>query len=155
MPKPPIRKVAPTTVFQEMASKAIETASSLINLIIPGPLIVHRHPDGISIDVPVLYNGVALDRIHFDLNSSEFSPKGRPVVSSVPRLDEEAILEKIKELFKELRVLDAAEFREPENCWVVPVAWGRFIVAHIKVSSDGSEIVPDHGLTAEVSSRIA
>ncbi len=138
-----------------MASKAIETASSLINLIIPGPLIVHRHPDGISVDVPILYNGFALDRIHFDLNSSEFSPKGRPAVSAIPGLDEGAISVKVKELFKELRVLDAAEFREPEDCWVIPLAWGKFIVAHIKVSRDGSEVVSDRGLTAEVSSRIA
>ncbi len=54
------------------------------------------------------------------------------------------------EIVGELRALDAAEYREPERCWAVPLAWGPYLVAHVKVSSDGKEVVPDYGLTEEV-----
>ncbi len=136
------------------ARKSISTVSKLIGLIVPGPLIFHHHPSGTSVDIPILYNGMALDRIHFDLYFNRFSPKGLPVISRISEVDEANVLSKVRELLGELRVLDAVEFRVPEDCWVVPVAWREFIVAHIKVSRDGMEVVPDQGLTAEVSSRI-
>ena len=155
LPGPPLKKEASKFISQEMAAKAVETVRVLVNYIVPGPLLVHHHPDGLSIDVPVMYNGVALDRLHYDLSLQGFSPKGRPARVLVDSFDAGSVESRVRELFGELRVVDAAEFREPEDCWVVPLAWGSFIVAHIRVSRDGGEVVPDRGLTAEVSSRVA
>lgn len=155
LPGPPLRRGSLKSISQEMASMAVETVKVLLEYIVPGPLLVHRHPDGLSIDVPVMYNGVALDRVHYDLLLEGFSPKGRPALAMVESFDIARVEARVKELFGELRAVDAAEFREPEDCWVVPLAWGSFIVAHIRVSRDGGEVVPDRGLTAEVSSRVA
>jgi hypothetical protein len=155
LPGLPLKGKSSIDVSQEMASKAINTARTLLDYIIPGPPLIHKHPDGLSIEIPVMYNGTALDRLHYDLSLNGFSPKGRLSRAMVESFDAEKIRNRVKELFRELRVIDAAEFREPEDCWVIPLAWDSFIVAHIRVSRDGVEVIPDRGLTAEVSSRIA
>ncbi len=56
----------------------------------------------------------------------------------------------MEKVLRELRVIDAVEFREPENAWIAPLAWNYIIIAHIKVSYDGNELIPDYGLTEEV-----
>ncbi len=61
------------------------------------------------------------------------------------------VVRKVMEgVLREARVIDAAEFREPEDAWVVSLAWKYIIIAHIRVSSDGGELIPDYGLTEEV-----
>lgn len=62
-----------------------------------------------------------------------------------------AIVEaKLKSLATELVVLDGAEFREPECCWALPIAHQGRIVAHIKVSADGTTILPDRKAAEEI-----
>ena len=57
------------------------------------------------------------------------------------------IIEKIKkelpEIVRNLEILGGAEFREPENAWVIPVAYQGLIVGHIKIFSDGLQVIPD------------
>lgn len=113
--------------------------------------LVRLGPGGENhVDVPIMYNGFALDRIHFDPLSMRPLPKGKPGVKGAQRVREEEVRKAAQEILSELRVLDAAEFRDPESAWAVPVAWRHLIVAHIKVSYDGGELVPDYGLTGEV-----
>lgn len=139
----------------DKALKAIETVKKLLSLLSIGPLCIHRGPRGeLHIDVPLMYDGIALDRIHYDPIADAFSPKGRPVHVQVTSINEEEIRARASEMLKELRVIDAVEYREPEKCWVVPIAWKNFIVAHIKVDHEGEEIVPDYGLTVEIGGRI-
>ena len=137
------------------AMKAIETVKSILNLLVIGPIIMHRGPEGdVHIDIPLVYDGVALDRIHYDPLTNTFSPKGRPVHARIDRIDLEYVKENANKMLQELRVLDAVEYREPERCWVVPLAWKTYIVAHVKVDVEGEELVPDYGLTAELGGRI-
>ncbi len=150
MDPPPIRSPAGSSISRESAEKAIETVRSVLPLLSIGPPLIGRGPAGdVHVDLPIIYQGYALDRIHFDPSTMEPSPKGRPVVF-MGTVDREAIDKRISEILGELRVLDAAEYREPERCWVVPLAWGPYLVAHIRVSSDGKELIPDYGLTEEV-----
>ncbi len=143
---PPIR----SPISKESAIRAVETVKSALPLLSMGPPIVGRGPAGEThVDLPIIYQGYALDRVHFDPSTMEPSPKGRPVIFS-GSIDREAIVKRANEILEELRALDAAEYREPERCWVVPLAWGPYLVAHIKVSSDGRELIPDYGLTEEV-----
>ncbi|MCD6196053.1 MAG: hypothetical protein J7J82_04630 [Staphylothermus sp.] len=137
------------------AMKAIETVKSILDLLVIGPIIMHRGPEGdVHIDIPLVYDGVALDRIHYDPLTDTFSPKGRPVHIHIDRVDLEHIRENANKMLQELRVLDAAEYREPERCWAIPLAWKTYIVAQVKVDVEGEELVPDYGLTAELGGRV-
>ncbi|MEO2152538.1 MAG: hypothetical protein ABGW50_07765 [Thermococcus sp.] len=127
----------------EDAEKAVELVRQALPFFRAGEPIVH--PD--HMDVPVLYLDFAIDRVHYDPRTGNPSPKGAPPHAE-PRAD--GARERIDEALKEAYVLDGAEFREPEDCWVVPVAWKSFIILHVRVSADGSELIPDYHLTQEV-----
>ncbi len=151
MPGPRIRG-GNKVLTVEKAVKAIETVRKLLPLIGIGSPIVKHGPRGETrVDIPLVYNGIALDRIHYNPIDKSFYPKGAPPHTGKTSIN---LYESAGELLRELRVLDAVEYREPENCWVVPLAWRSFIVAHVKVDVNGEEIVPDYGLTAEMSGRI-
>ena len=112
---------------------------------------VHPHRR-IEIKVPLMYNGFVLDLIHFDPVSFLLLPKGLPGVMTELTLSVD--LKKIKQVMenaiKEFIILPGVEFREPEDIWIVPVAYKNLIVAHIRVSEDGSSLVPDYHATTEM-----
>ena len=43
-----------------------------------------------------------------------------------------------------LRVLNGAEYREREAVWAIPIASRGAIVAHLKVSRDGTRVMPNY-----------
>ncbi|WP_457741421.1 hypothetical protein [Thermococcus sp.] len=145
-PFPPIRRVPireSRILKPEDAKKAIELVKQALPFFRAGEPIVH--PD--HVDVPVLYLDFAIDRVHYDSRTGNPSPKGAP-----PHCEPspEGASERINEVLKESHVLEGAEFREPEDCWVVPVAWKSFIILHVRVSADAKELIPDYHLTEEV-----
>jgi len=153
-PPPPVRP--PTrwarAIDPTMARRAIETVKNALPYMVFGPPLIHRGPAGdVHVDVPLMYHEFALDRVHYDPVSKAPSPKGRPVhVWGGIQVDPNEVSRIMEEVLRELRVIEAAEFREPEDAWVVPLAWRTYIVAHIRVSSDGTQLIPDYPLTAEV-----
>ncbi len=137
-----------------LSSKAIETVSYLLRFLTVGTPLIRRGPRGeLHVDIPLLYNGFALDRVHFNPKTLTPSPKGKPTQPYV-QIDEKSLKEAAEKALQELRVLDATEYREPERAWIVPLAWKNFIVAHIKVSHDGTQILPDRALTEEVRKNV-
>ena len=149
---PPVKGSPPGKgLSMELARKAIETAKEALQYLMVGPPIIRYGPAGeVHVDVPLMYHGYAIDRVHFDPLANTPSPKGRPARAWNVRVSAEAVRSTMESIVSELRVLDAAEFREPENAWAIPIAWRNYLIAHIKVSYDGSEIIPDYGLTEEV-----
>ncbi len=145
-PLPPIRGLPRRSEppGEENAEKAVELVKEALPFFRPGKPI--ERPDGV--DVPILYLDFAIDRMHFDPRSGTPLPKGFP--GHFGSFELSGIEERFGEVLRELRVLEACEFREPEDCWVVPVAWRSFLVLHVRVSRDGKELVPDYGLTEEV-----
>ncbi len=135
----------------EAAGRAIDTVKAALPYVTV-TVLARRGPAGdFCVDVALMYHDFALDRVHFDPESVAPSPKGRPVcLWGEGAVDQKAVKDAMVEFLKEFRVLDAVEFREPERAWVVPLAWRNYIVAHVRVSVDGSELVPDYGLTEEV-----
>ncbi|AFL96044.1 hypothetical protein CL1_1848 [Thermococcus cleftensis] len=145
-PFPPIRRVPAREsgpLKPEDAGRAIALVREALPLFRAGEPILH--PD--HVDVPVMYLDFAIDRVHYDPRTGTPAPKGAPPHCR-PSL--EGAKERVEAILKEARVVDAAEFREPEDCWVVPVAWETFIILHVRVSADGKELVPDYPLTEEV-----
>ena len=133
------------------ALKAIETVKAALDYIVVGPPIIHRGPVGdVHVDVPLMYHDFALDRVHFDPVMRCPSPKGRPARAWGVEVDVSLVRRVMEEVLGEVRVIDAVEFREPEDAWIVPLAWKHIIIAHIRVSSNGEELIPDYGLTEEV-----
>ena len=93
----------------------------------------------------------AIDRIHYDPQSKAPSPKGRPVKAYANAdVESQEIREIIESVLKEAYIIEAAEFREPEEAWIIPVAWNKLIIMHVKVSENGEELIPDYALTNEV-----
>ncbi len=152
-PLPPIKGKREPVVKPlnfDSLNKAISTAKAALQFFTAGVPIIRRGPKGdVHVDVPVMYMDFAIDRIHYDPYSETPSPKGRPV-GAWGDVDSREIREIIESILKEAYVIEAAEFREPENAWIIPVAWNKIIIMHIKVSYDGEELVPDYGLTEEV-----
>jgi len=152
---PPIRKYPHKNFRQEInydnINKAIKTVNEILSYIIAGPPIIMREPAGeIHVDIPLMYQNFALDRMHYDPYMKMPSPKGRPVRSVGISIEKEEILNIINGILKEIWVIEAAEYREPEDVWIIPIAWKNIIISHIKVSYEGDEIIPDYGLTEEV-----
>ncbi|NPA47693.1 MAG: hypothetical protein GXO14_03480 [Thermococci archaeon] len=152
-PFPPVRREPLSggrVLRTEDASKAVDLVRDALRFFRAGEPIVHRGPL-VHADVPVLYLDFAIDRVHYDPRTGAPSPKGNPVhVRIEGDLRPDEIIESVEKALKEARVIDACEFRGPEDCWVVPVAWKSFIIMHVRVSADGSELIPDYGLTEEV-----
>ncbi len=90
------------------------------------------------------YQGTAVGLLQFGADSGVLLPLGYQ-----PRVyrEDAATLERTKArlagILKRLKVLGGAEFREPEACWVIPLAADGMIVSHLKVYYDGLHLVPD------------
>ena len=158
MPGPPPVKDRPgrgSVIDIDAAGRAVETVKRALEYVVAGPLIVHRGPRGeVSVDVPLMYQNFALDRVHFDPVLRMPSPKGRPGRAWNVELSLDEVQDVMERVLGEVWVVEAAEFREPEDAWAVPLAWRHVIIAHVRVSRDGGEIVPDYGLTEEVRRRV-
>ncbi len=130
-----------------MASRAVETVRRALPLFRAGPPLFG--PGNGPVDVPVLYDGLAVDIVHYDPLRRAPSPKGRPVHchGSEPVRDAARVVD---EALGEAVVLGGAEYRGPERAWVVPVAWRSMIIMHVRVSWDGEGILPDPGLQARL-----
>ncbi len=147
--KPPI-KIEEASIDPGKAGKAIQVVDKALKYMVIGPPIIHMHPHELHIDIPILYNGYALDRIHYDPIQRIFLPKGCPGHFPGISIDREELKEYASKLFDEVVVGNGVEYREPEKCWVVPLVWRNFIIAHIKVSHDAESLIPDIGLTGEI-----
>lgn len=138
----------------EALNRAISTAKNALQLFTVGVPLIKRGPKGdVHVDVPVMYMNFAIDKIHYDPQSEIPSPKGRPVEAHA-EVDPQKIRERIDNILKEAYIIEAAEFRDPEDAWVIPVAWNKIIIVHVKVSENGKELVPDYVLTDEVKKYI-
>ncbi len=130
--------------------KAISTAKTTIQLLTPGIPLTRKSPEGgTHIDVPVMYMDFAIDRIHFDPQTKTPLPKGKHAKIEF-NADVQEIRRVVEKILKEIEVVEAVEFREPEKAWIIPAVWNKLIIIHIRVSQDGEKIIPDYKLTEEV-----
>jgi hypothetical protein len=128
----------------EHAIKAVATARSAIRSLSPGRVWTKKTPHGdLELKGSLVFEHQAVLALHFSAEDGSLLPKGlhamgegKPEIKSIV----EASLHKLP---ADLEALDGAEFREPESCWAVPVAYRNRIVGHLKVSADGGQIIPD------------
>ena len=129
-------------MYWEYASKAINLAEQILPRL--KALQVNRHRHG-PVDVIVTYEGLVIDNVHYDPYTNTPSPKGRPI-EYPSKINQEQVLENINRVLEEAYVLKDAEYRKPEDEWIVPVAWRNMIILHLRISGDGGRLVADPGL---------
>ncbi len=132
---------------------SILSAENAKEYFMPGKLwtVVARRGE-IEIKAAVLYKGIAVFAIHFDPINGSLLPCGvhPPVYHKISSLIINKIKENLSCIVKELKILKGAEFRERENCWVIPIVYHEIIVAHLKVYRDGIHIIPDYKAEQEM-----
>jgi len=140
------------------ALSAIEAARRVLPLLEAGPPIKHVTPHGLALDVPVIYDAVAVDRMHMDPATLNPLPKGMPHPpwpgpAGAPT--DEEVIEAANRILGRLTVVPYVEYREPERAWLIPLAWGSFIVLHLRLRVEGDrvEVEPDRPLMAELRGR--
>ncbi len=130
---------------------AIQTARQVKKYLTAGSVWAERAPAGeVVLKAALVYDNVAVGALEFNPTDGSVLPCGfHPrVFSGTPAL--QAVKEKLPALLAHMTVLEGAEFREPENCWVVPLAIQGAIVSHIKIYADGTYVVPDYPITQEM-----
>ena len=152
---PPIKGFKYFSFDISYSEKAVRTAERALPYIVAVSPIIRYGPEGeTSIDIPLLYQGMAIDRMHFNPLTNTPLPKGHPARVMGIKVSKNKVFKRASEVIKGLRVLKAAEFRDPERAWIVPLAWRSIIVAHVKVTYKGDSVLPDYGLTEEIRRKV-
>ncbi len=127
----------------ENALAAVGAARACLSRLVPGNVWRHRAPHGIDIKGSLKIQDEHVLVFHFSSEDGSVLPKGLHGFSEGTSSVLELIKKSLSDLGGKLTVLEGAEFREPEACWAVPVAFGGRIVSHLKVAADGSAVLPD------------
>ena len=135
----------------ENALRAVATGRACLSSLAPGKVWRHRAKHGeIEIKGSLTLDNAPVVVLHFSPEDGSVLPKGLHGISE-GRPEIIALIEtRLKEIPPKLAVLEGAEFREPESCWAVPLAHDGRIVAHLKISSDGTRILPDKKAVEEL-----
>ena len=91
--------------------------------------------------------------LHFSPQDGSVLPKGLHGLGVGEPHIVARVKERLEQIKDELLALDDAEFREPESCWAVPIAYQGRIVGHMKVSADGSRILKDKKASDEIAEQ--
>ncbi len=148
-PPPAVSSLPPG--FLQNANKAVQAAASAKALLTPGKVWLSRAPGGeYVIKAALMYQNVPVGALEFDPTTGEILPKGYHPWVFQQNVSLEEIRERLEDIIPRLTVLNGAEFRTPEACWVVPLAINGRIVSKIKVLYDGVHIMPDYPLQSEL-----
>ncbi len=135
----------------ENASRAVSFARSTLGSLSAGKVWLHRAPKGeFEIKGALTKEEEVALVLHFSPENGSLLPKGLHGLSEGKPEVLATVATKLKTLPKDLAALEGAEFREPESCWAVPIAYMGRIVGHIKISADGSKLVPDQKASEEI-----
>jgi hypothetical protein len=135
----------------ENAGKAIAAARANISHLVGGRAWRHRTPHGANeVKGALTLDNAPVVVLHFSPEDGSVLPKGLHGLTEGRADIIELVETRLKDAAQQLTVLDGAEFREPESCWAVPIAHQGRIVAHVKISSDGTRILPDKKAAEEL-----
>lgn len=154
---PPHKKpgTTPSQAFNTMknAAKAIDTACDALPELKPGQIWKHEAPHGIEIKGSLKKGNIHVAVIHFNGEDASVLPRGLHGLSEGRPEIFKLIEDKLKKLPQQMKVLEGAEFREPEECWAIPIALEGRIVSHLKVSADGGILLEDKKIAKELKEK--
>ena len=155
-PPPPVPAVPATGVTGAqlppgVALKAVTTARDAKKYLAPGKVWIDRGPAGeMTVKAAIVYQGVAVGALEFDPVSGAVLPRGYHSRVFSVAMPTDTIKQRLPNIVANLRILGAAEYRDPEHSWVIPLAYNAEVVAHIKVYQGGIHIVPNYPVTQEM-----
>ncbi len=141
----PIIQTIPTQTLLANLQQAIITVKNLNNLLSAGKVWLMRAPAGeIEIKGAVVYQGAVVAVLRFNPLDGSILPLGINPRAFQNNVKISLIKSNLSSVIGNLKILQAAEFMEPEACWSFPMAIGNIIVAHIKVYYDGIHVMEDY-----------
>ena len=150
-PGPGTGQTIPAQTLLKNLPTAVTTVQKIGNQLTPGKVWTLQGPAGeTEVKAGILYQGSVVAVLHFNPLDGSVLPLGIHPRVYQNTCQIQAVKSRLTTLIHELRILPAAEFREPEASWVFPVALGNTIVAHLKVYYDGIHIVPDYPANQEM-----
>ncbi len=150
-PGPGISQTIPAQTLLNNLPTAVTTVQKICGLLTPGKVWTTQGPAGeIEVKAGVLYQGSVVAVLHFNPLDGRLLPIGIQPRIYQNTYQIQTVKGRLTAVIHELKILPAAEFREPEASWVFPVALGNTIVAHLKVYYDGIHIVPDYSANQEM-----
>lgn len=148
---PPVPPAALPPDFLQKAFQAVEAAKAARTLFTPGPVWIMKAPAGeVVVKAAILYQGVAVGALEFSPVDGVLLPKGYKLRVYNVSVSVEQVRRELPGIMARLQVLNGAEYRGPEACWVVPLAVEGKIVAHLKVYYDGVHVIPDYPVDQEM-----
>ncbi len=150
-PGPGIGQTIPAQTLLNNVSTAATTVQKIMNLLTAGKVWIKKGRAGeIEIKGGVLYQGSVVAVLNFNPVDCSVLPLGIHTSIHQNTYQIQTVKARLTTVIHELKILPAAEFREPEASWVFPVALGNRIVAHLKVYYNGIHIVPDYPANQEM-----
>jgi hypothetical protein len=135
----------------EHAMRAVETSRSCIGTLKPGKVWTHRGKHNeFEIKGCLELNNQPVAMFRFNPADGSLMPKGLHALSAGTKETLIVVQNRLTHIPQEITVLEGAEFREPEFCWAVPLAVQGRIVGHLKVSADGTSVLPDKKAMEEI-----
>jgi len=138
-------------MLNRAASMAVATARKVKTYLTPGRVWTMTAPRGeVEVKAGLIYEGRVVGIIHFSPSSGTVLPLGIPSSMFGRNVSLEEIKRLLPEIVQGLEVLNGAEYRDPENAWIVPLAYKGMIVSHLKIYADGIHIIPDYPAEQEM-----
>ncbi|OMH40005.1 hypothetical protein [Desulfurobacterium indicum] len=151
IPPPPPFSGPVSQAILNNAKLAVNSAQKIKPYLTPGKIWIVRAPRGeVEVKGAILYDGAVVGVINFDPATGTELPKGYHSISFQTIVPMSNVKQLLTDIVKNLEILDGAEFREPESCWVIPVAYKGKIITEFKVYYDGVHIVPDYRAQQEM-----
>ncbi|WP_457569570.1 hypothetical protein [Desulfurobacterium sp.] len=157
IPPPPMQTPPPPAPPLEVvatAEKAVETVKEAKPFFTAGKIWQTINPKGgIELKGAVVYEGRIVAVLKFDPVTGTVLPEGFTTPARNISVPPELLRKEHERVIREIVVLDGAEYREPERCWVVPLSFKGKIVGRVKISDDGRFIIPDYPAEHEAGIR--
>ncbi len=139
----PIQRNMDLGAIYQYAPQIISTASVVMEYVKFGKVWAFRGPGGESeIKAGLIYQNRIISVLRLDGKTGKPLPIGVNT-NLLGNYNLMWLKSNLSNIIFNLKVVGAIEYRAPENCWVIPIAYGGLKVGELKITYDGSYVIPD------------
>ncbi len=138
-------------ISPEKIQQVLSTAKRARAYLKPGKIWIVRGPGGeLEIRGGIVYQGAVVSVLEFNpLNGYVLPADYRPIVYQ-QNVSMENLQNQFLKIVNGLQILNGVWYREPEGCWLVPLAYRGEIITTLRIYYDGIHIVPDYEASREM-----
>ncbi|NOY09705.1 MAG: hypothetical protein GXP33_12790 [Spirochaetes bacterium] len=135
----------------EKIQQVLSTVRRTRKYLKPGKLWVLRGPGGeLEIRGGIVYQGAVVSVVEFNpVNGSVLPAEYRPVAYQ-ENVSLKTIRKQLDTIVTNLQILKGVWYREPEGCWIVPLAYKGEVITSLKIYYDGIHVIPDYEAAREM-----